>query len=246
MSKFLHRLLSASILTLLLSIVSAVSAQYKPPSNQRPPRGNSISSGHRGGGCLRIAQIPLTTLAPQKYVGHSVSSRPTFAWFVPDTESYKIEFALYEYSANNNKKLITRIPLESSPGIMKLSLPETIPDLTVGKSYLWQVAIICNENSPSTDLIASAEIEITELKADVKRSLDAAKEPLKKAEVYANAGLWYDALREALTADNTPESRAMISNLLEEVADMESSEVSKKLLQIANIKRRNTINSGKL
>jgi hypothetical protein len=45
MPKILNRLLIAAILTLLLSEISAVSAQYKPPSDQPPPRGVTSFSG---------------------------------------------------------------------------------------------------------------------------------------------------------------------------------------------------------
>ncbi|MFB2897266.1 hypothetical protein ACE1CI_30490, partial [Aerosakkonemataceae cyanobacterium BLCC-F50] len=65
----------------------------------------------------------------------------------------------------------------------------------------------------------------------------------QRADIYANAGFWYDALSEALKADNTPQSRATISTLLEELANFESSEVSRQLIKVANIKRQNRMNN---
>ncbi|MFB2876387.1 DUF928 domain-containing protein [Floridanema aerugineum] len=243
MSKLFHRLLSASILTLFLSIVSAAFAKYNPPPDQRAPRGNTTSTGTRGGGCSGTAKTTLTALAPQQHIGQTVSTRPTFAWFVPDSQSYKMEFALYEYTSGNNKKLIKKVELNSSPGIMKLSLPESIPDLTVGKTYLWQVAVLCNEGYPSSDLVTRAELEVIPLPTNVKTSIDAVKDPLQRADIYANSGFWYNALSEALKADNTPQSRAAISSLLEELANFESAEVSRELMKVANIKRRNPMNN---
>ncbi|XWK88912.1 MAG: DUF928 domain-containing protein [Phormidium sp.] len=243
MSKLFHRLLSACILTLFLSIVSAAFAQYNPPPDQRAPRGNTASTGPRGGGCSGTSKTTLTALAPQKYIGQTVSTRPTFAWFVPDSQSYKMEFTLYESTSGDRIKLIEKIKLDSSPGIMKLSLPESIPDLTVGKTYLWQVALLCNENYPSSDLITKAELEVVPLPMNVKTSLDAVKDPLQRADIYANSGFWYDALSEALKADNTPQSRATVSTLLEELANFESSEVSRELMKVANIKRQNRMNA---
>ncbi|MFB2894664.1 DUF928 domain-containing protein, partial [Aerosakkonemataceae cyanobacterium BLCC-F50] len=180
MSKLFHRLLSASILTLFLSIVSAAFAKYNPPPDQRPPRGNSIGGGSRGGGgCSGTSKTTLTALAPQQHIGQTVSTRPTFAWFVPDSQSYKIEFTLYEYTSGNGPKRIEKIQLNSSPGIMKLSLPETIPDLTVGKTYLWQVAVLCNVNYPSNDLVTRAEIEVVPLPMNIKTLLAPVKYPLQ-------------------------------------------------------------------
>jgi hypothetical protein len=242
MSKIFYRLLSACILTLFLSLVSSAYAGDKEAPNQRMPRSNTGSTGSRGG-CSRVSKVTLTALAPQKYIGQTVSTRPTFAWFVPDSQSYKMEFALYEYTSGDKKELLKKVELDSKPGIMKLSLPESVPDLTVGKTYFWQVAVLCNENSPSADLRASAELEIIPLRTDVQRLLDTVKEPLQRADIYANSGLWYEALNEALKADNTPQSRTTISTLLEKLANFETSEISRQLIKVANIKRQNTINT---
>ncbi|OKH38051.1 hypothetical protein NIES2119_10835 [[Phormidium ambiguum] IAM M-71] len=242
MSKTFNRLLSICILTLFVSIASAAFAGYNPSSDQRQPRDNTASTGGRGG-CSGRSKETLIALAPQQYIGQTVSLRPTFTWFVPDSQSYKMEFALYEYTSGNNKKLLKKIELNSSPGIMKLSLPESIPDLMVGKTYFWQVAVLCNEGYPSSDLITRAELEVVPLPTNVKTSLDTVKDPLQRSDIYANSGFWYDALSEALTADNTPQSRATISTLLEELANFESAEVSRELVKVANIKRQNIMNS---
>ncbi|MFB2876388.1 DUF928 domain-containing protein [Floridanema aerugineum] len=258
MSKMFNRVLSACFLTILLSVQSAAYAEYKEPSSQRAPGGRTDSSGSRGG-CSGVAQLPLTTLAPQKHIGQTVSSHPTFAWFVPDSPEikmeyleqavspyptlawflpvspqYKTEFSLYEYSSNGTINLIKKIELKSSPGINKLSLPKDTPGLTVGKTYLWQIAVICNENYPSSDLVKKAEIEVVELPSNVKMSLDAVKNPLQRADIYANAGLWYDALGEALTADANSQSGKTVASLLENLAQIENAEKSNDLRQIAS------------
>ncbi|MFB2836273.1 DUF928 domain-containing protein [Floridanema evergladense] len=261
MSKMFNRILNACILTLFLSVESAAYAGYRESSSQRPPRTNTDSSGSRGG-CSGVAQLPLTTLAPQKHIGQTVSSHPTFAWFVPDSPEikmeyleqavspyptlawflpvspeYKTEFSLYEYSSNGTKNLIKKIELKSSPGINKLSLPKDSPGLTVGKTYLWQVAVLCNENYPSADLVKKAEIEIVELPSNVKMSLDAVKDPLQRADIYAQAGLWYDALGEALTANGNSQSGKAVASLLENLAQIENAEKSSDLRQIASTSR---------
>lgn len=222
MIKILNRLLVAGIFTLLLSEISAVSAGYKPPSGQPAPTGRTSSSGTRGG-CLGIAKLPLTTLAPQKHIGQTVSTHPTFAWFVPNSPEFKMVFSLYAYSANGTIKMVKQIDLKTSPGIMKLTLPKDSVGLTFGKRYVWQVAVLCNENYPSNDLVTRAEIEVVQLTNDVKMSLYAVKDPLQRADLYAKAGLWYDALAEALKADNKPLSGKIIASLLEDLAQIEKS-----------------------
>lgn len=222
MSKTFHRILSACILTLSLSVVSEAYAEYKAPSTQRAPSGRTSSSGTRGG-CLGSTKLPLIALAPQQHIGQTTSTHPTFAWFVPNSPELKMLFSLYEYSANGSLKMVKQIDLKTSPGIMKLSLSQDSPGLTIGKKYLWQVAIICNENYPSNDLVTKAEIEVIQLQSNVKTLLDTVKDPLQKADIYANAGLWYDALGEALKADNNSQSKQIISSLLEDLSQIEKS-----------------------
>ncbi|OKH38053.1 hypothetical protein NIES2119_10845 [[Phormidium ambiguum] IAM M-71] len=222
MSKIFHRILSACILTLLLSVVSEAYAGYKAPSTQRAPGGRTSSSGTRGG-CLGSAKLPLIALAPQQHIGQTTSTHPTFAWFVPDSSELKMLFSLYEYSANGNIKMVKQVNLKTSPGIMKFSLPKDSPGLTIGKKYLWQIAIICNENYPSNDLVTRAELEVVQLQSNVKTLLDTVKDPFQKVDIYANAGLWYDALDEALKTDNNLQSRKVVTSLLEDLAQIEKS-----------------------
>lgn len=222
MSKIFYRILSASILALLLLGVSEAYAEYKAPSTQRAPGGRTSSSGTRGG-CLGTAKLPLITLAPQQHIGQTASTHPTFAWFVPNSPELKMVFSIYEYSANGSLKMVKQIDLKTSPGIMKLSLPKDIPGLTIGKKYLWQVAIICNENYPSNDLVTRAELEVVQLQSNVKALLDTTKDPLQKVDIYASAGLWYDALDEALKTDNNLQSKKVVTSLLEDLAQIEKS-----------------------
>jgi len=64
-------------------------------------------------------------IAPSGRLGQTVSTRPTFAWFVRDASSWPIEFRLYEHDLSNDTfKLVKEIKDEgfkSSPGIMVLS-----------------------------------------------------------------------------------------------------------------------------
>lgn len=236
MLKFYNRLLTSCILTLSLAIINAALAEYKQPPDQRAPRSSTSTTGSRGG-CSGTRELPLTTLAPQKHVGQTVSNYPTFAWFVPDSQSFPMEFALYEYGSDGNIKSVQKIPLTSSQGIMKLSLPKDKLGLTVGKRYLWQVAVLCKPNYPSSDLVATAEIEVVQMPPDLKQTLDATESPLKRADIYAKAGLWYDALGEALESTENSRLGEIASNLLEDLAKLEQPERSANLRLIASSKR---------
>jgi len=98
--------------------------------------------------CHPCQMRPLILLAPSGRLGQTVSTRPTFAWFVRDA-SWPIEFRLYEHDLSNDTfKLVKEIKDEgfkSSPGIMVLSLSKSNLELSTGKRYRWQVELVCNQ-----------------------------------------------------------------------------------------------------
>jgi hypothetical protein len=211
------RLVTSCVLGLSLVITPAALADYVPPADQEPPSDYTGQSGPRGG--CEDKGIPLTALAPQSHVGQTASTRPTFAWFVPDSTTKPIEFRLYEYGSNGESQLIGEpILWESSPGIMTLTLPEDKPELKVGRTYLWQVTIICNPDSPSEDLITSAEVQVVEMPSGLENTF---VDGSNKADIYAKAGLWYDALGEALKLADQSRLGEVGSTLLENLAELE-------------------------
>lgn len=210
---------------------------YQPPADLLSPFEDG-SEGRRGG-CTGDAQISLTALAPQSHVGQTASTHPTFAWFVPDAQPYEIIFQLYEYGSSGSRNVIQEIPLQSSPGIMTLSLPKDKPGLSVGQRYGWRVVLLCNPNSPSSALVAGADIDVVQTPGIFSDSID----PLERAKQYAEAGLWYDALAEVLASGN--EASILLEDLLKDLAELENlqaaengSEQSQRLTQVVEELRR--------
>ena len=161
-------------------------------------------------------------------MGKPFSSQPTFAWFVPDTEPHVMEFSLYEYNTSSKGKLIKRIQLQSSSGIMKLSLAQEKFSLSIGQKYIWQIALLCNPNHPSEDLVAEAVIEVVAMPSRLPYILSQTKEIVKQADLYAEAGLWYDALSLALL---DPKNKAFSLKLLAQLSNLEAEQTNTKDLQ---------------
>ncbi|MUG96615.1 DUF928 domain-containing protein [Scytonema sp. UIC 10036] len=217
--KLINKLLLSSVLILSLVVATTALADYKPPANPSRPRGSTGSNGTRTNGCFGTAQTTLTALAPTSHSGQTSSSEPVFAWFVPDSEQREMELSLYEYVANGKGKRLQRVQLQSKLGIMSTSFAKEKLSLSVGQKYLWQIALLCNPNRPSQDLVAEAEIQVVAMPSQLMNALSRTTEPLKRAELYAEAGFWYDALGEAL---KEPQNKAYILKLLEELRKLEA------------------------
>lgn len=217
-------LLRICLLSLSLVVTPTALAEYVAPAAQKPPRDSRISSGTRSGsegGCDGDG-ISLTALAPKTHVGQTLSTHPTLAWFVPESTTQPMEFQLYEYDAEGIPQPVSQpIQLESSPGIMRLSLAREQLELTVGKTYLWQVAILCDPDSPSSDLIVSSEIQVVETPLAFAQQLAQVKPGSQKVELYALRGFWYDAMGEALQLAPSGQLGEVAASVLRDLVNLE-------------------------
>lgn len=183
--------------------------------------------------------MPLTVLASRNYVGQTISRRPTFAWFVPyDSASKPMQFTLYEWVPDSKPKQVRQMSWQSSPGIMTLSpFPDSELGLQPGKEYRWQVVIHCDPDNPSGDLVGEASIEVVEMPPTVQTKLDRAVNSVEKANIYAEAGLWYNALGEALKLAEAAKLGKVGSTL---VKDLAQSEVPKTIPELSPNERNAT------
>ena len=198
-------------------------AEYKPPMQQSTYSGPGTTTGRRGG-CASNAGASLTALAPRQHVGQSVATHPTFIWYVPDQDPLPLEFQLYEQSSTCDL-LIHAIQLQSLPGLMQWSLPSDQPGLAVGQRYIWQVVMFCDLNRPSSALVARAELDVIAMPSSFAVTLASTQDPTQRADLYANAGFWYDALAE-ITQPASDVFLAQRVALLKELAALEIDEAS--------------------
>lgn len=161
------------------------------------PEGPATSGGIRGG-CGADNAVPLTPLAPEAHIGRTASSHPTFAWYVPDSEPFPVEFNLYATEDSGEFQLIHRASLMSNFRLMSYTLPESEPALESGQRYLWQVLLICDPNLPSSAIDIEAFMDV------VAPSGSGTQETMDAAQL-AEQGFWYDAMAKAIPqpSDNT-------------------------------------------
>jgi hypothetical protein len=196
----MNHLAIRSILLLGLLLLIPTSAFADDP-DQAP------SSGRSGGGRGCGTTLPATAsnmpnlilLAPQG-AKQTVSTRPTFVWFVRDATPVAMKFKLYA-KTENRYQLIKEEQLQSAPGIMVMSLNQTTPELAIGK-YRWQVVMVCDRDRPSSHLFATAEIEVIPVPADLKTRLGKTSDRKAQALLYAQSNFWYDAVASAMNASN--------------------------------------------
>lgn len=222
-----HRIPSIKLLPLVITIglsfgdAAVALAGYIPPVNSEPPSGSSSTDGVRG--CFsrdREINVGLVALAPQSRVGQTISTRPTFVWYVPDTESFAMELLLYKLMPNNQYELEHKAQLQSAQGFMSYTLPEDVLELAVGERYVWQVVQICDPDDLSNAVASGAEFEVVSPPANLADM--PTDDRVEQANRYAEAGFWYDALALVSVSPVDPSAEAFRGQLLTDLAELEA------------------------
>jgi hypothetical protein len=171
------------------------------------------------GGATRGESKFLTVLSPQSNVVTTVSAQPTLFWYIPQTAAKSAEFEVY--NAQGKRVYQTTLALQGIPGVVKLSLPRSL-GLKIGQEYDWTLRLDDNPEIEEQNRPVGGKIKRTALTSRQKAQLAAAKQPLKQAEVYAEAGIWQETisilaqLRHDRPSDRT--INAAWKELLESVA----------------------------
>ncbi len=160
--------------------------KFRPPAT-----GNAsvrVTGGSRGTG---DKEITLDVLAPDD-IGMTTMEQPSLFWFQSKPSAAKFELTLLQ---ENKAKPVVRMEVErsSNAGIQRMKLSDHGVSLAPGVEYQWVVALITDPENRSTDLVASGVIKRIELAPPLKERIRQAA-PEAVAGLYADAGIWYDAL----------------------------------------------------
>jgi Domain of Unknown Function (DUF928) len=183
--------------TLILSFADIASAQKFVPKSRGIP-GRREGGGTRGA-CTDQAR-QLTAIVPME-MGETVSEYPSFSWALPETEATSAEFILID-PTTNTEIYQTSFPITGQAGIITIAIPKetTIRPLTIGKTYKWQFAVVCDKPESSIESMgdnshnATTEgmIRRVEISNVLQQQLKG-KSPAEQAGIYAREGIWFDA-----------------------------------------------------
>ncbi|MFN6566026.1 DUF928 domain-containing protein [Dendronalium sp. ChiSLP03b] len=171
-----------------------------PVAVEKPgePRGRRRGGGSRGP-CKQYetltALVPITKTGTKESVwGQSISQNPTFWFLVSDKLTPKVPVEFVIQDDTDNYVYQTKFnPPETAAGIISVAVPPTAA-LEVGKSYRWTFSIYCDSDKPSASVYVRGSVTRIALEPKLQKQLQTAKTPLERAAVFAQNGIWYDAL----------------------------------------------------
>lgn len=196
-------------------------AGFNPGGTVGKP-GNRRGLATRGGGCQVSGTPTLTTLVPRNNVGLTASATPTFYWFMPSNTYKYVNFTLYKVDAEDNPTDLVYAAtsqISGQNGLASVSLPAqgTTQSLEAGSSYQWRVRLLCSNNDRRG---LSAAGWVTYAPPSPLLANQLAAQPINKSDIYAEAGYWYDAVKElALQKQaypNNPAVKQAWKSLMEE------------------------------
>lgn len=139
---------------------------------------------------------PITAIVPETNTGYTLSPYPTFFVYVSQPyaeQAVAAEFVLLD----EEQQEVYRSTFQTSDtaGVLSLTLPShaNLAPLEVGKTYHWAFALVCNLDDRSGDLVVDSWIQRVEPTGELAATLQTAP-PEQLPSIYAQAGIWYEAL----------------------------------------------------
>ena len=168
------------------SATAAPGFSYRPPARGAP-------ASRVGGGSRGSAEITgeLAVLAPD-HTGLTTRSQPTLYWYLSEPANARLDVTV-----TNDKQidplLEQIIGIPKSAGIQSLDLAKVGATLKPGVEYRWFVSLTPDEQQRSNDVVASGTIEYVKPDAALENTV-ASADDLTQARIYAEDGIWYDAI----------------------------------------------------
>lgn len=159
---------------------------YRPPKRGAPA--GRIGGGTRGPG---REMFVLSVVAPD-HTGLTAVEQPSLYWFVSSLTSSPVEVTVTD-PQGTHLLLETRIAPPIQPGLHRIRLADHGIRLKPGLAYRWFVAVVPDPDRRSKDIIAGGAVERVEFPEALRVKLAEAGKA-KAPYIYAEAGLWYDAV----------------------------------------------------
>lgn len=181
-----------------LFIPPILTKEEKPDFSSDGRPGNRDGAGSRGNcdeenqGTVSDVTLLVTAIMPISRSGKTVSERPTFWFYVPDSpqEVSSGEFVVQDEARNDVYRTAFRLP--KTPGFVSISLQSSKVPLESNKWYRWYFKLFCSSKKLSVPIMVRGWVQRIPFTPALRSQLDAAKP--REDIVYTRNLIWYDAI----------------------------------------------------
>jgi hypothetical protein len=125
-------------------------------------------------------------------MGLTVSEQPSLYWAISNATTLPVELAVMD-PRKTEPVLEKRLPSPVTAGVHRIRLADYGVRLDPGVAYRWSVTVVPDANRRSRDILAGATIERVETQAELREKVGRSEKD-RLPFLYAESGLWYDAL----------------------------------------------------
>ncbi len=161
---------------------------YHPPGVTGDVLPMRVGGGSRGGAANGVN---VEVLVPD-HIALTTQAQPSLYWFQSKPAQTLCEVTVIE-PRKAKPLLVLKSKKPSQAGIHAIKLSDYHVKLTPHVVYKWNVAVVVDPQNRSQDIIANGVIEYNPPSPDLAAKL-AAADGATRADLYAEAGIWYDAL----------------------------------------------------
>lgn len=174
------------------------------------PKGATTGGRIDGDGGSRgpDGKLPVLYVLTPNHLSLTTHEAPTLYWYQEHGSNTRFEFTLTE---PKNPKPLLKLATEQSlkSGIHFIALAKQNVVLKPGVTYKWTIAWVPKSDNRSLNLVAGGSIQRVERDAKIATAVEGA--PLvDQAGVFAQNGIWYDALESLSNAiEAAPEDKSL-------------------------------------
>jgi Domain of Unknown Function (DUF928) len=205
---------------------------FQAPGDAAP--GDSSSGGVRGevqyqtpqeaddraeiGGSVQADRASVVfPLLPDNHYGRTASAHPTLMVYVPPTATKQVFFSVQDQ--DRNPVYQTTLNISGEGGVVSITLPQSAPELEVGKTYTWYFAPIAPNGVLRPDNYTvkgwMKRVEAPQVPSSTDTTV------IAQAKAYAEEGIWYDTVAILAAAQQAEPQNAVLADewhdLLEQV-----------------------------
>ncbi|WP_083492774.1 DUF928 domain-containing protein [Lyngbya aestuarii] len=190
-------------------------------------------TGTRGGNQYLTTQIPLTVITGQSSsLSLTASSHPTFFVYVPYT-STEVSYGVFSLYDQQTKQEVWNVvfQLPQHPGIVSIPTPQHEKPLEVGKNYRWFFELNCVNNNITYQEPMMVRGKVKRVSSEGLEAELSIATPLEKVAIYAKQGLWYDAIGQLATLQQSYPQNSQLKTLWVELLKASNHEQLKPIYQ---------------
>ena len=176
-------------------------------------------SATRNEGNSRIIERYFQILSPSDFSVTTISTHPGFFVYFDRPSNYRTIVSLEENQGKTNKVVWQQEIEVKSAGFKRITIPGNEKGLEYGKDYRFSVLMVRDPQYRSHDIVAQVWLERAELPPQLKDEMDSIVDPVSKATVLAENGIWIDAI-DLLKQGNSQLTADLLAQVgLEEIAE---------------------------